>query len=211
MTSVKICGLNDEAALAAAVQGGAAYLGFIFFPKSPRHITPERAQTLARAAGAAQTVAVLVDPRDEEVEAVRRTLAPDWIQLHGSESPARVGQVKAAARKGVIKVIGVARSADLAGAHPYEGIADMLMFEAKPPPGADRPGGNGQAFDWKILAGQKFTRPWLLSGGLDAENVARAVGESGAAIVDVSSGVERAPGIKDPERIAAFLARARPL
>ncbi|HVY02601.1 MAG TPA: N-(5'-phosphoribosyl)anthranilate isomerase, partial [Caulobacterales bacterium] len=107
--------------------------------------------------------------------------------------------------------IGVSRREDLSAARAYEGAADMLMFEAKAPAGADRPGGNGQAFDWKILAGQKFTRPWLLSGGLDAENVARAVGESGAAIVDVSSGVERAPGIKDPERIAAFLARARPL
>lgn len=209
MTTVKICGLKDEAGIAAAVKGGAAYLGFIFFPKSPRHIEPERAQAIARAAGEAQTVAVMVDPRDEEIEAVRRTLAPDWIQLHGSETPVRTGQVRGAAKKGVIKVIGVSRSADLAAAASYESIADMLMFEAKPPAGADRPGGNGQAFDWKILDGQRFNRPWLLSGGLDPSNVVRAIGESGAPAVDVSSGVESAPGIKDPERIAAFLAAVR--
>jgi phosphoribosylanthranilate isomerase len=206
MTRTKICGLNDEAGIAAAVKGGARYVGFIFFPKSPRNVTPERAAVLARAAGDAETVAVMVDPRDEEIEAVRTALAPDWIQLHGGESPARVGAVRASARRGVIKAVSVSARADLAAARPYESVADMLMFDAKAAAGAATPGGNGRAFDWTILNGTAFARPWLLSGGLDPENVVRAIGESGAAAVDVSTGVERAPGIKDPDRIAAFLA-----
>jgi phosphoribosylanthranilate isomerase len=163
MTLAKICGLNDEAGIAAAVKGGARYVGFNFFPKSPRSLPVARAAHLARAAGDAEIVAVMVDPRDEEIEAVRAVLAPDWIQLHGGESPARVAAVRQSARRGVIKAVAISSRADLSAAKPYEAAADMLMFDAKAPAGADLPGGNGRAFDWKILSGATFARPWLLS------------------------------------------------
>jgi phosphoribosylanthranilate isomerase len=209
-TEVKICGLSDEAGLAAALNGGARYVGFVFFPKSPRNIALEKARVLAQAArGRADIAAVTVDADDALFSAIQNAIQPDWVQLHGSESVQRVEQARRFAKRGTIKVVPISRSDDLAPVSAYERVADMLMFETKAPPGADRPGGHGLAFDWQILSGRKFTKPWLLSGGLAPDNVARAIRESGAAMVDVSSGVESAPGIKDADRIAAFLRAAR--
>lgn len=209
MAGVKICGLSDEASVDAALEGGARYIGFVFFAKSPRNIAHDRAAALAaRIRGRADIVALTVDADDGALETIRARLAPDYIQAHGQEPPARVASMQRFASKGIIKVLHVARAADLAAADAYLGPAAMLMFEAKPPEGADRPGGNGMPFDWGILKGQRFTRPWLLAGGLTPENVSEAIATSGAQLVDVSSGVEKAPGIKDPLRIEAFLAAA---
>ncbi|MGE0045702.1 MAG: phosphoribosylanthranilate isomerase [Hyphomonadaceae bacterium] len=208
MPAAKICGLSDRSGLDAALAGGARYVGFVVFPKSPRHIDPAGAASLAaHARGRAETVAVLVNPSDADLAALT-PLAPDWIQLHGHESPARVAEARRHARKGVIRALQVSAAADLDAARAYEPAADMLLFDAKAPAGADRPGGHGAAFDWRILAGRRFSRPWFLSGGLTPENVAEAARISHAPLVDVSSGVEAAPGLKDPARIAAFLAAA---
>ncbi len=210
MTDVKICGLTEAGGVAGALEAGARYLGFVFFPMSPRHVTPERAEALARPArDRAEIVAVTVDADDVALEAVARALAPDYIQLHGAETPARAQAARRFARKGVIKALSVARSADLEAAAAYATIADLFLFDAKAPAGANRPGGNGAAFDWAILAGRTFARPWLLSGGLHAGNVAAAIAASGARAVDVSSGVERAPGVKDRSRVAEFLSAAQ--
>jgi phosphoribosylanthranilate isomerase len=211
MTHVKICGLSTPDTLDAALDGGARYVGFVFFPKSPRHVGFEQAATLAqRARGRAEIVAVTVDASDEQLGLIRDAMRPDYIQAHGSESPARTAQLRAFAAKGVIKALGVSRSEDLSQAAAFAPAADLLLFDAKPPPGG-LPGGNALAFDWKILAGQRFARPWLLSGGLTPENVAEAIAASGAGAVDVSSGVESGPGLKDRAKIEAFLAAARPL
>lgn len=207
MVHVKICGLTTPEAVDAALEGGARYVGFVVFPRSPRHLDRERlAALISRARGRAETVIVTVDPTDETLATVA-LLQPDWIQLHGSESPSRTAEARRHARRGVIKALGVARADDLAAA-AYEPAADMLLFDAKPPPGG-LPGGNAAAFDWQILQGRRFSRPWFLSGGLTPANVAEAVRSSGAALVDVSSGVESAPGLKDPTAIANFLAAAR--
>jgi phosphoribosylanthranilate isomerase len=210
MTETKICGISEPDGVAAALKGRARYLGFVFFRKSPRNVAPGRAGAIAApAAGRADTVAVTVDADDALLETIFAALAPDWIQLHGREDPARAAAVRRFARKGVIKAIGVAHAADLAAADQFAGAADMILFDAKAPEGAALPGGNGAAFDWQMLAGRRFARPWFLSGGLTPENVADAVAASGAGAVDVSSGVESAPGVKDPARIAAFLDAAR--
>lgn len=209
MTDIKICGLCDEPGLEAALGGRARYVGFVFHPKSARHVTLDKARALAAMArGRAELVAVTVDADDALLGAIVEAISPDWMQLHGAETIARVVQARRFARKGVIKALQVARNEDLATVASFEAAADMMLFDAKAPEGADRPGGHGRAFDWKILQGRRFARPWLLSGGLTPDNVARAISESGAPGVDVSSGVERAPGIKDPVRIAAFLAAA---
>lgn len=205
----KICGLTTPEAVDASLTGGARYLGFVFFPKSPRSLTSERAAALAAPArGRADIVAVTVDATDEALEDLARTLKPDYIQLHGSESPARAAAVRSYAGKGIIKALGIARAEDLGEAAAYREVADMLLFDAKPPPEAALPGGNGIAFDWGILQGRAPKKPWFLSGGLTPENVSEAGALSGAPIVDVSSGVEARPGVKDPTRIAAFLAAA---
>jgi len=210
MAEVKICGLSDPEGVDAALVGGARYVGFVFFPKSPRHVSAEKAAHLAVAArGRADIVAVTVDADDEHLALIARTLRPDWIQLHGAETPARTAAARRFATKGVIRAMGIARSADLAAMDGFAEAADAFLFDAKAPPDAALPGGNGAAFDWRILANRRFARPWLLSGGLDAANVAEAIGASAARAVDVSSGVERAPGVKDPLRIAAFLAAAK--
>ena len=210
MVDVKICGLNDPASVAAALDGKARWLGFNFFPKSPRYVSPERAAALAGpAAGRADTVAVTVDADEATLAAIAAALKPDWIQLHGREDPARAASVRRYARKGIIKVIGVADAGDLAAADLFAPAVDRLMFDTKAPAGAALPGGNGAAFDWQMLRARKFARPWLLAGGLTPENVAEAIATSGAEAVDVASGVESAPGVKDPERIARFLAAAR--
>ena len=207
----KICGLSTPEAVTAAVDGGAAFLGFMFFPKSPRNVAPESAARLAPPARArgVKIVAVAVDPSDNEVDAIMAGLAPDLIQLHGKESPARVHEIAQKTGCGIIKVAAVSEATDIAAARIYEPVVEHLMFETKPPKDAERPGGLGVPFDWTLLAGQRFERPWLLAGGLDPWNVAAAVAASGAPIVDVSSGVERGPGLKDPALITAFLDAVR--
>lgn len=208
MTTAKICGLTTPEAVQAAVDGKASHIGFMFFPKSPRNIAPEAAARLAPPARArnVKIVAVAVDPTDAEIDAIVRGLGPDLLQLHGRESPARVREIAARAGTGVIKVLPVSEAADIDDARAYEPIVDHLMFETRPPKDAERPGGLGVPFDWTLMAGRRFARPWLLAGGLNPWNVADAVAASGAPILDVSSGVERGPGLKDPALIAAFLA-----
>jgi phosphoribosylanthranilate isomerase len=209
MAQAKICGITDASALDAALAGGAPFVGLVFFPKSPRHLNLDAAAALAaRARGRIDVVAVTVDADDALLEQIARTVRPDWVQAHGQESAARIAAIRRFAGKGVIKALGIARTADLAAASAFEAAADMLLFDAKPPPGG-LPGGNAAAFDWKILSGQRFGRPWMLSGGLNPENVREAIAASGAALLDVSSGVEGAPGVKDPAKIAAFIAAAR--
>jgi phosphoribosylanthranilate isomerase len=211
--AAKICGLASEAAVAAAVEGGAAYVGFVFYPPSPRAVTPERAAALCRAvpAGVAR-VGLFVDADDAAIAAVLAAAPLDLLQFHGHESPARVAAAKRRFGRPVMKAIAVAAAEDVAAAAEYEAAADLLLFDAKPPRRADAlPGGNGLAFDWRLIAGRSWRLPWMLSGGLTAALLPEAVAISGARIVDVSSGVERRPGDKDPAKIRAFLAAARGL
>lgn len=209
MAQVKICGLRAAADIAAAVEAGARYAGFVFFPKSPRAVTPHQAAALAADVppGVAR-VGLFVDPDDARLTEVLATVPLDMIQLHGQETPARVAEVRALTGLPVIKAVGVADAADLEALWDYGLVADMLLIDAKPPKGAALPGGNGLAFDWRLLAGRRILKPWLLAGGLTADNVARAIQLTGAPGVDVSSGVESAPGIKDQNRIRAFVAAA---
>ncbi len=207
--AVKICGLNSPGAVDAAAS--ADFAGFIFFPRSPRHVTPQTAGLLAaRLPAQVRRVAVTVDADDDTLAAIVAELRPDLIQLHGHETAARAAAIRQRLGVGVIKVLAVAAPGDLDPAAGFTSAADWLMFDAKPPARPDAlPGGNAVSFDWTMLAGRRFALPWLLSGGLDPGNVAAAIATSGAAAVDVSSGVESAPGRKDPARIAAFLAAAR--
>jgi len=210
MPKSKICGLSTPGAVDAAIMGGAAYVGFVFFLASPRNIALQAAAALARPArGKAGVVAVTVDPDDTLIDRLMSELAPDLIQLHGDETPARVSQVAARAGVGVIKAVSVAVPEDIRAARVYAGVSSHLMFDAKAPPESAAPGGTGAAFDWSILAGQAFERPWFLAGGLDPWNVGQAVRLSGAPMVDVSSGVERGAGLKDPALIKAFLEAVR--
>lgn len=205
--TAKICGLNTPESVAAAVAGGAAYAGFLFYPRSPRAVAPSRAVELARGLGRVAAVAVVVDPDDDLLHEIMQTLKPAVVQLHGKESPGRVADVRGRFGVRVMKAISIAGPEDVARAHAYGAVTDLLMFDAKAPatlPNA-LPGGNGQAFDWRLLAGYSAPTAWMLSGGLDADNVADAVRLSGARIVDVSSGVEDRPGVKNPARIGAFL------
>jgi phosphoribosylanthranilate isomerase len=209
MTLAKICGLSTPETVAAALAGRAAYVGFNFFDKSPRYITPETAARLAAPArGKVKIVAVTVDPSDALLRELAETLRPDFIQLHGRETPPRVREAAMRTGAGTIKVISVAEESDLARIAEFEVVADHIMLDAKAPPGADRPGGHGAPFDWSLTYGRRFARPWLLAGGLDPYNVVEAVRLSGAPIVDVSSGVERGAGLKDPALIEAFLSAA---
>lgn len=203
----KICGLNAADAVAAAA--GARWAGFVFYPPSPRAVTPVQAGALAAALPpSVDRVAVVVDADDELLRAVRDHLRPQVIQLHGRESPARATAVRALTGAAVMKALPIATAEDLAAAEAYAGAVDLFMFDAKPPRTEANalPGGNGRAFDWTLLAGRRWTRPWLLSGGLDAGNVAEAVATSGARAVDVSTGLEDRPGVKNPDKIRAFLA-----
>jgi len=210
MTLAKICGLSTLPAVDAALAGGAAFLGFMFFDPSPRNLAPQEAARLAaRARGKARLVAVTVDPDDDLLGRLMSALAPDFIQLHGRESPNRVREIAERTGAGVIKSIPIANADDLAAARMFDGVVDHLMFDARPPADASRPGGLGGALEWSLLAGQRFERPWFLAGGLDPWNVTEAVRASGAPMVDVSSGVERGPGLKDPALIESFLAAAR--
>lgn len=208
--TAKICGVSTPEAVRAALDGGAGFLGFVFFPKSPRNLAIDAARRLAEPVRSrAKVVALLVDPTDAQVDEVARGLAPDLIQLHGAETPARAREIGARAGTGVVKVLAVAEAADIAPAADYETVAEHLMFDTKPPKDSPRPGGTGHSFDWTLLAGRRFRRPWFLAGGLDPWNLADAVRQSGAPMVDVSSGVERGPGLKDPALITAFLDAAR--
>ena len=205
---VKICGLSTPETLDAALAAGADQIGLVFFPKSPRHVSLDGARALAaQARGRAEIVALTVDAKDAELDIIVEAIRPDWLQLHGRETPERVAAVKARSGAHVMKAVGVAATADLAEAAIYAGTADRLLLDAKPPKGAVLPGGNGVAFDWSILHG--FAEPFMLSGGLSPENVADAIRIARPAAVDVSSAVETAPGRKDPHLIAAFIAAAR--
>jgi len=207
---VKICGLRTAADMAAVVAAGAAYAGFVFFPKSPRHLTTDQARLLAFAAppGLAK-VALTVNADDAQLDAICDAVPLDMLQLHGTESPERVAQVRAHYGLPVMKAVGVADEADLAALTEYSLAADQILIDAKPPKGADLPGGNGLAFDWRLLVGRKWLRPWMLAGGLTPENVADAIRLTGARQVDVSSGVETAPGVKDAGLMAAFVKAAQ--
>jgi phosphoribosylanthranilate isomerase len=210
----KICGINSPEALRAAGRGGARFVGFNFYPRSPRVLTPGEAGALAaRVPPGVSKVGLFVDPDDDQLAATLERVAFDLLQLHGSETPERVAQIRARFGLPVMKVIKVATAEDLAGADDYLGVVDRLMFDAKAPQAMKSalPGGNAVAFDWRLLAGRSWTRPWMLAGGLHADNLAEAVGISGARAVDVSSGVEERPGVKSPEKIAAFLDQARAL
>jgi phosphoribosylanthranilate isomerase len=207
----KICGVTTPEAVRAALDGGAAFLGFVFFEKSPRHLAIDAAARLAepvRGRGV-KIVALAVDPSDAEADRIAAGLRPDLLQLHGKERPSRVREIGARTGLGLIKALPVSEASDLAAASDYETLVEHLMFDARPPKAATRPGGTGASFDWSLLAGRRFRRPWFLAGGLDPWNLAEAVQQSGAPLVDVSSGVERGPGLKDPALVKAFLDAAR--
>ena len=211
---VKICGLTTAETLRAAVDAGADFVGVVAYPRSPRAVSPLRAAAVLEGAGmtrerAAKVVAVTVDPDDALLRGIADWIAPDFIQLHGSETPERAAQVRAITGAGIIKCIPVSGAADLDAAADWAEAADHLMFDARTPEGASLPGGMGVSFDWSMLKGRTFARPWFLAGGLDAGNVAGALAASGAPMVDVSSGVERAPGVKEPALIAAFVEAVR--
>ncbi len=206
---VKICGVTRPQDMDAVARAGAAYVGLNFFPPSPRAVSPERARAIALAAppGLAR-VGLFVDAEDAGIEAVLAAVPLDLLQLHGHESPARVAGVRARFGLPVMKAVGIATEGDLPALAEQARAADMLLVDAKPVPGAALPGGNGLAFDWRLIAGRRWPVPWMLAGGLTPENVAEAIRLTGARQVDVSSGVESAPGVKDPARIAAFVAAA---
>lgn len=207
MTCVKICGLRDPDLVRFCAAEGADWIGFVFVAPSPRHVTPEAAETLLMGVGRAVPVALLVDPDDKLIDRVTRT-GIRVLQLHGGETPERVAEIKERTGYEVWKALGVATAEDLAGAGAFD-AADRLLIDAKPPKDADRSGGHGTAFDWAILQGWKPPRPWILAGGLTPENVAAAIAATGAPAVDVSSGVEKLRGLKDRERVRAFLRAAK--
>jgi phosphoribosylanthranilate isomerase len=202
---IKICGLTTREALDAAIDAGASHVGFIFFAKSPRNIEPEDAAALSAAAKRrARSVAVTVDAGDAFLDALVAAMKPDMIQLHGKESPQRVADVKSRYGLPVMKAFAIASAQDLAAIAPYRGIADRFLFDAKPPKGSDLPGGNGVSFDWKLLAGLDPDIDYMLSGGLNAANIGDALALAAPPGIDVSSGVESAPGIKDTALIEEF-------
>ncbi len=209
MTAVKICGIRTRKALGAAQQAGADWAGFVLVPESPRAVTPEQAEMLLASTGQVQGVALVADADDLLIDAVRLSGFP-VIQLHGRETPDRVADIKARTGAEIWKAIGVAEVSDLGVAQDYE-AADRLLIDARPPEGADRTGGHGQAFDWSILQDWQAPRPWLLAGGLTPASVASAIHATGAGAVDVSSGVESRPGVKDTGLIGEFIRNARGL
>jgi phosphoribosylanthranilate isomerase len=210
MTQAKICGLSTPETVRAALESGAGFVGFMFFDASPRNIAPENAGRLAAPArNRAKVVAVTVDADDAALDRIVAALKPDFIQLHGRETPARAREVGQRTGAGVIRALSVAEAADLDAAREFESVVDHLMFDAKPPKDATRPGGLGGTFDWELLAGRRFERPWFLAGGLDPWNVGEALRLTRAPLADVSSGVERGAGLKDPALISAFLDAVR--
>jgi len=206
---VKICGLTRPEDVTAVADAGAAYAGFVFFPRSPRHVEVDRARALAVTAppGLAK-VALVVDADDALLDAITAQVPLDMLQLHGTESPERVAALRARYGLPVMKAVGVADESDLPALLDYGRVADQLLVDAKPPQDAALPGGNGLSFDWRLIAGRRWPVPWMLAGGLTPDNVAEAIALTGARQVDVSSGVEAAPGIKDAGRIASFVAAA---
>jgi phosphoribosylanthranilate isomerase len=205
---IKICGVRDRAALEAAAAGGAAYVGFVFFARSPRHLSWDAAAALAAAAPPGLCkVGLAVNPDDPTLGRLA-ALPLDMIQLHGAETPERAAEIRARLGLPVMKAVGVASAGDVAALDRWEGAADQILCDAKPPTEGPLPGGMGVAFDWRLIAGRRWRTPWMLAGGLTPETVAEAIRLTGAEQVDVSSGVERAPGEKDPARIAAFCAAA---
>lgn len=207
---VKICGLTSPDAVEATLAARADFGGLVFFPASPRHLSLDQARHLAGLLrGSVRVVTLMVDPSDAAVQEVMDGIRPDFLQLHGDEAPLRVAAIARLAKRPIIKALAVAEAADLARAHAYEEVADYFLFDAKASPSATRPGGLGAAFDWQLLSGVSFKRPWGLAGGLMPENVARAIRIAGPHFVDASSGVEDGPGKKNPEKIAAFIHAAR--
>lgn len=208
--AIKICGLKTDTAMAAALAGGASHVGFIFFAKSPRFVDPAEAGRLRQAAiGKAKAVAVTVDADDALLDEIVARMQPDMLQLHGSETPVQVAELKTRYGLPVMKVLSVSEAADLERIKPYVGVADRLMFDAKPPKGSQLPGGNGVAFDWRILAGLDAGLDYMLSGGLNAANVGDALRLANPPGIDISSGVESAPGVKDPALIEQFFRAVR--
>lgn len=207
---VKICGIRSPEALDAAVSGGARYVGLNFYPPSPRAVGPMEAAGLARRVPTGiRTVGLFVNPDDELLDSILGQVPLDMVQLHGDETPGRIAEIKATISSPVMKAIRVATAPDLEVVRDYEAVADMLLFDAKPPPNVTAlPGGNGVPFDWTILAGRTWTLPWMLSGGLTVDNLAESVRTTGATAVDVASGVEDRPGHKVPALVTAFLERA---
>ena len=209
MTEVKICGLSTPSTVDVALRAGAGLIGFVFFPKSPRYVSVEQAAALAGPArGKARIVALVVDSDDATLLEINRIVNPDLFQAQGAETPARVAEIRALTGKPVIKAVSVAGAGDIAAAENYATSAALILYDAKTADGP-LPGGNGIAFDWSLLKGQK-KRDFILAGGLTPANVAEAIRLTGAAIVDVSSGVERAPGVKDTDLIRKFIEAARP-
>jgi phosphoribosylanthranilate isomerase len=207
---VKICGIKDTAALEAARQAGADMVGFVFFPPSPRAVTANQAGELARSyRNGPKRVGLFVDPDDAMLAATLAEVPLDILQLHGDETPARAGEIRARFGKPVMKALGIGSKADLARLADYADQVDYFLLDARPPPDSALPGGNALAFDWALIKGEQPPRPWLLAGGLTPANVVEAIAASGAPGVDVSSGVERARGIKDPAAITAFIAAAK--
>ncbi len=207
---VKICGLSTPETLVAALAAGADMVGFVHFPKSPRHVPLAAAAALAgQVAGRAKKVLLTVDAGDDLLAEAIAAFQPDILQLHGQEPPARVAALQAKFGRPVMKAIGLAYAADLDRIADYEAVADLLLFDALPADTAALPGGNGRAFDWALLRGRRFAKPWLIGGGLSPENVGQAIAATGAPGVDVSSGVESARGVKDIGKIASFVAVAR--
>jgi phosphoribosylanthranilate isomerase len=209
--SVKICGLSTAETLEAAIEAGADYAGFVFFPRSPRNVSLEQAASLARvAAGRIQTVALTVNAPDGLIQEIEAKVHPDFLQLHGDETPERIAEIRALSRARIVKAIKIGCEEDVAEARRFESCADILLFDAKPAatPGA-LPGGNGIAFDWTWLPKASLRPNFMLSGGLNSDNVLKALSASGAMSADVSSGVESAPGVKNPARIGEFVRIAK--
>lgn len=207
---IKICGLKTDAALAAALDAGASHAGFIFFPKSPRHVSAEEAARLREAArGRAKAVAVTVDADDSALDRIVSVMQPDILQLHGKESPQRVAEVKARYGLAVMKAFALREAADLDAIAAYRSVADRFLFDAKPPAGSELPGGNGVSFDWRLLAGLDADVDYMLSGGLNAANIGDAIRLANPPGIDISSGVESAPGVKDAALIEQFFRAVR--
>lgn len=202
----KICGISTPETMQAALDAGARWVGLVFFPKSPRNVSIATAAELSRMVGTGtRVVGLFVDPTDELLDDVTGQVPLDLIQLHGGETPERVAAIRTRFNLPVMKALKIGDAADLDAATAYEPVVDMLLFDARPPKGAILPGGNGVAFDWSLLTGRQWQKPWMLSGGLDPANVADAIRATGARAVDVSSGVEDAPGRKSPDLIRDFL------
>ena len=210
--SIKICGLTTQDAVQTVIRSGADYAGFVYYPASPRHIEPAQAASLRKLLpDSIPAVSVLVDPTDALLAQVASAMQPDFFQLHGKENPLRLAQIRATYPKiRIIKALSIRTGDDVAQAQHYNDVCDMLLFDAKAPklPGM-LPGGNGLSFDWALLKNREFTKPWFLSGGLHSENIAQALSETGAKMIDISSGVESAPGVKDPALIEAFIHKVR--